>query len=209
MSLNVVFTPSNNFNATFYYYNSSCVYGTWNEENTGSCHLNYHIQYDDNDAIHLTTKTEYTRCGLTNLKFVQMWAAYNGRVGRKSVYSIDTTKDISTSRSLKAKGDCESSSNVIIGVIVTAFIVQILNIVFLYLWKRKGLKEIFKEKVNHQKNSTKENEEVYEVVGATVSNYTDLNLDKTVTNLYTGLTKREKENTAADAYKSDENMYEM
>lgn len=72
-----------------------------------------------------------------------------------------------------------------------------------------GLKEIFKEKINQQKNSRNENEEVYEVVGATVSNYTDLNLDKTVTNLYTDLTGKEKEKTAAVACKSDENMYEM
>lgn len=72
-----------------------------------------------------------------------------------------------------------------------------------------GLKEVFKKKINHQKNSRNENEEVYEVVGATASNYTDLNLDQTVTSLYTGLTGTKKENTAAVACYSEENMYEI
>ncbi|XP_057301460.1 uncharacterized protein LOC130635943 [Hydractinia symbiolongicarpus] len=84
----VLFTPSTVSVKYSYRDNNSCIWVSWDSENTGNCAVEYHLQFENIRDVYNTYKKDYIYCLTPNASNVTIWASYKGISGKKVIAEI-------------------------------------------------------------------------------------------------------------------------
>ncbi|XP_057301448.1 uncharacterized protein LOC130635934 isoform X2 [Hydractinia symbiolongicarpus] len=197
--LDVEFVPSLVSMVSLSRYNKTCVSVTWDGEDTGKCVVSYHLQFASRETIYNSSNRYFTLCNSSDVDTVIIWASYKGKNGWKLVSRISTTTsspyftsttNIATTnagKSVPRTCDCQSTSNVIIAIVVTLAITLILITIIFIIFKHKGYITVsINQKRRPQSNENGSDD--YEETGATTSHYADINTKAVKPSIYADLT---------------------
>ncbi|XP_057301179.1 uncharacterized protein LOC130635741 isoform X2 [Hydractinia symbiolongicarpus] len=187
VKVDVIFKPPAVFIKSISRHNASCVKILWQREKMGNCILSYQLQFDGNSEIFFTSNTYFTMCTQLNITSVGIWATHKGEIGDITVDRISPATPAPETKEISADESKLTIKLIVILVIGSFVFTVILNVIFFGILLRKGFVILnFKTKKQHQ-NVANKNAEEYEVMGTTISNYTDINLHAIKPSVYADL----------------------
>lgn len=186
----VLFTPSSVSVKYSYRDNNSCIWVSWDSENTGNCAVKYHLQFESSRDVYNTYKMDYMYCLTPNASNVSIWASYRGISGKNVIAAIQyvpPTTEVVIPEKIIVQDNNRFPKKIVIAVTITLAACVIINIITFLILKRKGY---ISSKIHHRKKQSvvTRNIDNYKIIEKPTSNYADLNLHGVETSLYADLT---------------------